>query len=121
MSLIINRTPHPVNLLNPDNSVRFCWVPEGEPIRLAQETCKMGELTYDKPIENDDENEVFINVPLTWTKFGSTNLPEQQDDVYYIVSALVKNAFPDRTDLLIPNEIVRDEGNNVIGCRSFAL
>lgn len=118
MSLIINKTPHTVYLLNEDNSIKFAWCPEGEPIRLSQETKRMGELVHNKLI---DEDEVFIDVPLTFTKFGSTNLPEERDDVYYIVSGLVRNAFPERQDLLIPNEIVRDEEGHILGCRSFSL
>ena len=39
--------------------------------------------------------------------------------VFYIVSQLVKNALPDRTDLLVPAEVVRDGNGNIIGCKSL--
>lgn len=39
--------------------------------------------------------------------------------IYYIVSQLVKSALPDREDLLVPAEVVRDEQGHIIGCRSL--
>jgi len=47
-------------------------------------------------------------------------MPEQVSGVAYIVSALVRSAYPDRTDLLIPHGLVRDDDGNIIGCRGFA-
>jgi len=47
-------------------------------------------------------------------------LPEPQEDTYYIVSALVAGAAKNRDDLLIPNDIVRDEAGRIIGCRNLA-
>lgn len=40
---------------------------------------------------------------------------------YYIVSRMVANALPNRKDLLVPNELVRDDQGNIIGCRSFEV
>ena len=47
-------------------------------------------------------------------------LPEPQDDVIYIVSALALNAVPaDRTDVAAPGNAVRNELGIVIGCAGF--
>lgn len=54
--------------------------------------------------------------------FGeAVNLPEPKEGVYLIVSAPVKIALPGRTDLVTPNDLVRDRDGKVIGCRTFAL
>ena len=47
-------------------------------------------------------------------------LPEPQDGVIYIVSALALNAVPaDRTDVVAPGNAVRNELGIVIGCAGF--
>ena len=47
-------------------------------------------------------------------------LPEPQENTIYIVSALVAGAAKDRDDLVIPNDIVRDDKGNIIGCKNLA-
>lgn len=47
------------------------------------------------------------------------NIPAYRDDVTYIVSLLVAQTFPERKDLLIPGDVVRDETGNIIGCRAL--
>ena len=52
--------------------------------------------------------------------FGEVeNLPPQEDGVMVIVSALVASAAKERDDLLVPGELVRDDGGNIIGCKSL--
>ena len=47
-------------------------------------------------------------------------LPEPQEGVIYIVSALALNAVPaDRTDVVAPGDAVRDESGRVVGCKGF--
>lgn len=54
--------------------------------------------------------------------FGEVEgLPKYREDVYYIVSRLVKSALPDRKDLLCPGQQVRNETGQVIGCKSLSL
>ena len=96
---IYNCTPHEVALLLPDRVVRF--VPATVPIRLAQKV-------------------VHLSTPFSLTEFGEPiGLPKQQPGIFLIVSQLVKNICVDRTDLIVPTEIVRDEKGNIIGCKSF--
>ena len=60
-------------------------------------------------------------IPLTTTSFGDViDLPAPQDGVFFIVSRLVLSACPDRNDLLVPNDLVRDDNGNIIGAKSFA-
>jgi len=61
-------------------------------------------------------------IPLTETVFGEVEgLPEYKKGTYYIVSSLVAQACPDRSDLLIVNETVRDEQGRICGCKSFSV
>ncbi len=52
--------------------------------------------------------------------FGEVeNLPPQEEEVMIIVSALVASAAKGRDDLLVPGELVRDDGGNIVGCKSL--
>jgi hypothetical protein len=105
---IINMTPHPINLLDENNQEVKTW-PKGETmIRLSMSTVSAGVLPD--------------GTPLTKTEYGDAEgLPEYQKDIYYIVSQLVKNALPNRTDLLVPAEMQRDDAGRIIGCRSLGV
>lgn len=104
---LINLTPHPVNMLDNEGNV-IKVLPKCEvPPRLRQETKNVGEIN---------------GFPLTETKFGTTeHLPKKQVGVFLIVSRLVSSANPKRTDLIVPNGLVRNENGQIIGCKSFAI
>ena len=54
------------------------------------------------------------------SSFGEVeNLPPQEEGVMFIVSAMVASAAMDREDLLVPGELVRDNGGNIVGCKSL--
>ena len=54
------------------------------------------------------------------SSFGEVeNLPPQEDGMMIIVSALVASAAKGRDDLLVPGELVRDDGGNIVGCKSL--
>ena len=54
------------------------------------------------------------------SSFGEVeNLPPQEEGVMLIVSALVASAAKGRDDLLVPGELVRDDGGNIVGCKSL--
>lgn len=105
MTTFINCTPHPINLISLEGSIMT--LPKGDVVpRLAQST------------KNVD---VVNGVTITETYFGETqDLPEPQEEVFLIVSRLILSANPSRKDLLVPNELVRDEKGNIIGCKSLA-
>ena len=104
MTQIINCTPHPIHIIREGKVVQTLPV-SGIVIRLKASTVS------DEPI-ND--------IPTSRTQFGQAEgLPDQQEGIFLIVSQLVKSAFPDRTDLLVPAEMVRDEQGNIIGCQSL--
>jgi len=100
---IINKTPHPVNVITDKGTITF---PKAEdPIRLSSEA---------------ERNALIEGIPVFSVTYGSGNMPEMADGVIYIVSALVRSTYPDRTDLVVPHDVVRDENGNIIGCKGFA-
>jgi hypothetical protein len=59
-------------------------------------------------------------LPLYQAEFGEVEgLPEPAEGVLYVVSMLVRQAVPERTDVASPGELVRDEQGRVIGCRGL--
>jgi len=102
---IVNLTPHCVRIVMPDGSIRE--VPSAGIARLAVNIESAGE---------------FDGIPLTKSVFGQPKgLPEPVPGTMYIVSGIMKSALTERTDLVVPNELVRDDKGAVIGCRSLGL
>ena len=104
--MIINKTPHAVNIISPDGTTARVYERDVIPIRLKQS------VVEDAPLPD--------GTPTTRTVYGEPEgLPEYREGVFYIVSQLVKNALPNRSDLLVPAEVVRDSEGNIIGCFSL--
>lgn len=103
---IKNLTPHPIYICNNAGEVTRVIQSEGL-VRLKAVTVPAGEID---------------GVPVSRTEFGQPEgLPEFQEDVFIVVSQLVKTALPSRYDLLVPAEVVRDEKGNIVGCKSLGL
>lgn len=103
---IKNFTPHPITICNNAGEVTRVIQPEGL-VRLKAVTVPAGEID---------------GINITRTEFGQPEgLPEFQEGVFIVVSQLVKSALPQRSDLLVPAELVRDEKGSIIGCKSLGL
>ena len=107
MKKIINLTPHDVNIVKNNGDV-VTFSPYGTVARCTQTTTQIGDAN---------------GIPLTQTSFGVVvDLPQPQKDTIFIVSRLVLNACKGvRDDLVVPNDLVRDDQGNIIGCKSFAI
>lgn len=102
---IINLTPHAVTVLR-EGAEPIEYPPSGKVARCATQRQVIGSLN---------------GIPINRTKFGEVSgVPEPAPGVYYIVSAMVAQALPQRNDLLIPDDTVRDKEGRIIGCRAFA-
>ena len=107
---IINLTPHDVNVVGNDNSVAITIPASGNVARCSQTIDIIDSITLDS-----------VDIPISSSSYGEVvDLPAPKPGYYYIVSRLVMSACPDRQDLLVPNDLVRDEAGRVIGCRSLA-
>ena len=108
---IVNLTPHPLNLMpeGPDGPT-VTIPPSGLVARCAVDRVQVDTVTVDG-----------IAVPVNQTRFGEvSDLPNPQPDTIYIVSALVAQAVPDRQDVFIVDDAVRDEQGRIIGARALA-
>lgn len=100
-----NRTEHEVKIFNTigvDTPDMVLEQYKGEPIRVSCESRKVD------TIEGID---IYENI------YGEvTGLPEFKEGVYYVVSAMVRQALPERKDLLSPGQLIRNEAGQPIGC-----
>ena len=133
MPILINMTPHDINILDDSNVsfdkasrgykvtgdpiIRETYNPSGTVLRCSKEEIEAGELNGIKLYKVK-----FGKVEHT-TKDGSVttfDMPVTKA-VYYIVSNIVKNALSDRPDLLVPTRMVRNDKGQLVGCLGFAV
>jgi len=108
---IVNLTPHELNLMpqGPDGPV-VTIPPSGQVARCTTSRVQVGTITMDG-----------IAIPVNRTQFGAvTGLPDPQPDTIFIVSSLVAQAVPDRQDVFIVDDTVRDDQGRIIGARALA-
>lgn len=110
---IINLCPHAIDLLLPDG--RGLVIPPAErPARVAVHRDGVEE----RRLEPDGEGP--ITVPVSCSHYGEVvDLPEPSAGVCYVVSYPVAYACAGRDDLLVPDDLVRDERGVVVACRSL--
>ena len=100
---IVNLTPHEVSFVTENETQTIA--PSGVIARVSTQTVTVGEIN---------------GIPVTETVFGELeNMPEPKEGVVYLVSSIVAQRCNGRQDVFIPNESVRDEKGNIIGCRSL--
>lgn len=110
MRRIINLTAHTANLHLSDGSV------------MDIESSGIARVIFDQ----DDEittlvlGDGSISIMATATSPEVTGLPDPQDDVLYLVSRMVYDACPDRSDLVIPHMGIKGPTGQPIGCRALA-
>jgi len=104
--VVVNLTPHTVNLADEAGNVIATFPPSGQLARVTTETEIVGEL---------------MGRPISRTTFGEVvGIPEPAVDVVYITSTLVAQAAR-RQDVLAPDtgpSAVRKDGQ-VVAVRGF--
>lgn len=99
--MIINLTPHDVNIYDEDKTLIVTVPPSGTVARIAAVRERIG---------------VVDGVTLYRTTYGKPEgLPGPSDAVIYVVSGLLRAAVPQRSDLWQPGEAVRNDAGQVIG------
>jgi len=95
---IINLTPHTVNVVN--RSIVSTGL-----ARCTSKSKTVGEID---------------GINIVASEFGDvTGLPSAVDGTWLVVSRLVAAACPDRQDLLVPADLVRDDEGRVVGCKAL--
>lgn len=114
---IINMTPHQINIFNEENQPIAVY-PSSGTIRL--ETSK-------QLIHTEGLSEIVDTYKVIRSQVNKDLLPKQKPNTFYIVSSMVQEAHPERTDFIAPNTsadaagAVRDDKGNIIGVRSFIV
>lgn len=104
--MLKNLTPHEVciyklNGVTPDLDL---VIEAGE--EVARVSCEY--MKVDKTVEG---------VNLYRPVFGEvTGLPDYEEGVYLLVSTMVREALPLRSDLVSPGQLLRNDKGEVIGC-----
>lgn len=107
---LVNLTPHSITFVDALGNTVLTVEPSGLVARCAVDRVQVDTVTVDG-----------ISVPVNQTRFGKVeNLPEPQEGTIYIVSALTAQAVPEREDVFITDDAVRDEQGRIIGCRALA-
>ena len=127
---IINLTPHSVNFVwepvNEDGSPSGYFETiatisaSGQVARVAAKTVPVVETKLYLGGTFSERPMTIEDIPVTTTEFGEVEgLPDPKPGVVYIVSSLVAQRVPERRDVFIPNESVRDSQGRIIGCKSL--
>lgn len=110
---IINLTPHEItfyekNIADHTMAKLLTVQPSGQLARVKSKTVIVSLGLPGLPI------------PVTKTEYGEVEgLPAPEEGTIYIVSAMVAKHCPDRNDVYITNESVRDENGRIVGCCSL--
>lgn len=106
----INLCPHTINVYDLDGVTHLLDIVKEEDMPIAR--CEQSEKIL--PEEG--------GIPMTQQVMGAvTGLPAPQDGVRYVVSRVVADACPDRTDLRIPGPQIRGANGQPIGCRGLTV
>ncbi|MCY9532959.1 hypothetical protein M5X04_26985 [Paenibacillus alvei] len=102
---IVNLTPHTINIMSDGSDGEITSIPSSGEARATTTREHYGTIN---------------GIQIYRTSFGAVQgLPKPQKDTIYIVSSITAQAVPDRDDVFIPDDIVRDEQGRVIGCRAL--
>lgn len=113
---LVNLTPHTVNLIHRDQVApdeTFNVPPSGTVARVAMQSRCIDTLILGEYGEAAVRLMVVSPGPVE-------GLPAPEPGVLYIVSRVVLSASPDRDDLVVPDELQRDEKGRVIAAGALS-
>lgn len=103
---IVNLTPHPINFLDGDNNPILTVEPSGTIARAKQTRTMCGTIA---------------GIPVNQCAYGTVQgIPEPAKETIYVVSAITAQACPERADVYIVDDSVRNEDGRIIGVRALA-
>ena len=102
---LVNCTPHDINLAKTDGSTE------------AIPSCGIVPRVSTETVELSDE----FGFRLVEVIFGEIHdLPDEEENTIFIVSKICVDAAPERSDLVYPTDLRRDETGRVIGCGALS-
>lgn len=112
MTVVIrNLTPHQV-VVSPSGDITqsITLESEGSPSRVTAKRTVIAYLQVDS-----------LDIPIHALHYdGVPDLPNEVEGTFLIVSRLVAERFLKRKDLLIPDELIRDDSGTVVACQSLS-
>lgn len=109
--IVINATPHDVNVMDDTGYIVARYPASTHPIRLTERKSPFGVM----PVRRLRGG--WYEVPIVlYRQHIAGPPPRQREGVYYIVSAMVAQAYPERDDFLTVDGTIRDRRGRVIGC-----
>lgn len=103
---IVNLTPHAINFLDGNNHPILTVEPSGVIARAKQTRTLCGNIA---------------GIPVNQCAYGTVQgLPEPAKETIYVVSAITAQACPEREDVYIVDDSVRNEDGRIIGVRALA-
>lgn len=104
-----NLTPHPVNIVC--GTARLTLPPDTlSPPRIAETVTPVGSVGLQG-----------FDIPLAHVHASTVSgLPPAEPETLLIVARIIAEAHPDRGDLVVPYNVIRDPQGAVIGCTSLA-
>jgi len=107
--MIVNLTPHAVNLVGNDGTATI--PPSGRVARVTTTETEVGRVEIDG-----------VTIPIVTTSYGEvTDLPEPDGATRYVVSRVVRAARPDRDDLLVPTQFIRADSGAITGAMALSI
>lgn len=104
---LVNLTPHDINIQNLDGTFQTVWR-DGTVARVEMISTPI--VRYPLACQS------FVNV-----KGKVVGLPEPVFGTVWIVSAMVREACPERKDLASPGELIRTESGIPTGCKGLVF
>lgn len=99
---LINLTPHEINIYDNDKTTLLRSIPSSGIARVSVAR---------------HQSTTINGIPVFVSRYSNTTgLPPVNNDDFFIVSLVVKNANNHRTDLLSPGELLRNDQGQPIGC-----
>ena len=106
MVKFVNATPHVLNIVCADGSIREI-APSGIVPRLAQTRLV---------------SHILDGIEIFRVQMGALEgMPDEDGETVFVVSRMVLDSIPERGDMLSPGELVRDSAGKVIGCKGLSL
>lgn len=111
---LMNCTPHSITVQDFITKVAFEVPRSGTIIRTRTNS------TFDKVVDLPSRRCIAVN---NNKGISISNLPEEQDDVMLILSAVsaadVKLMYPERKDIYSPDELFRSASGQIIYCKAL--
>lgn len=104
---VFNKTGKAIIIVDSMNEIAKVMPPDGTPVELSTITRKIGNI---------------LGLPLVRKDIrGVKGLPSFRKNTYFIVNDEVKKAFPNRTDLIIVGDVVKNVMGITLGVQSFSV